>query len=46
MIQSFGDKDTEALFNRERVKKIPPDLLQRNRSKLLIINAAVITDYH
>ena len=40
MIQSFGDKDTEALFNRERVKKIPQDLYQRARSKLLIIHAA------
>ena len=40
MIQSFGDKDTEALFNRERVKKLSPDLLQRSRSKLLIIHAA------
>ena len=40
MIQSFGDKDTELLFNRERVKKLPPDLYHRARSKLLIINAA------
>jgi len=40
MIQSFGDKDTEALFNRERVKKLPPELLQRGRNKLLIIHAA------
>ena len=40
MILTFGDKDTEALFNREKVKKIPPALLQRSRSKLLIIHAA------
>ena len=40
MIQSFGDKDTEALFNRKRIKKLPPDLSQRARSKLLIIHAA------
>jgi len=40
MIQSFGDRDTELLFNRERIKKLHPDLLQRARSKLLIINAA------
>ena len=40
MILSFGDKDTEALFNRERVKKLPLELLQRARSKLLIIHAA------
>jgi len=40
MIQSFGDRDTEALFNRERIRKLHPDLMQRARSKLLIINAA------
>jgi len=40
MIQSFGDRDTELLFNRERIKKLHPDLLQRARRKLLIINAA------
>ena len=40
MIQSFGDKETEALFNRESIKKLPHDLYQRARSKLLIINAA------
>ena len=40
MILSFGDRDTELLFHRERVKKLPPDILQRARSKLLIINAA------
>ena len=40
MILNFGDKDTEALFNRERIKKLPTDLLQRGRSKLLIIHAA------
>ena len=40
MIQSFGDKDTESLFYRERIKKLPRELLQRGRSKLLIIHAA------
>ena len=40
MILSFGDRDTELLFNRERIKKIHPDLFQRARNKLLIINAA------
>ncbi|MCL2264553.1 MAG: type II toxin-antitoxin system RelE/ParE family toxin [Treponema sp.] len=41
MIQSFGDKDTEMLFNRERIKKLPPDLYHRARSMLLIIHAAI-----
>ena len=40
MILSFGDKDTELLFNRERVKKLPHDISIRARNKLLIINAA------
>jgi proteic killer suppression protein len=40
MILSFGDRDTELLFKRERVKKLPPDILQRARGKLLIIHAA------
>ena len=40
MIQNFGDKETESLFNRERVKKYPPELEQRFRNKLLIIHAA------
>jgi len=44
VIQSFGDSDTEALFNRERNKKLHPDLLVRARSKLLIIHAAVDED--
>ena len=40
MIQSFGDKDTESLFNREWIKKLPPALFHRARSKLLVIHAA------
>ena len=40
MILSFGDKDTERLFNRERIEKLSPVLSHRSRSKLLIIHAA------
>ena len=40
MIQSFGDKDTERLFKRDKIKKLHPDLWQRARNKLLIIHAA------
>ena len=40
MIMSFGDKDTERLFYREKIKKLSPALWQRGRSKLLIIHAA------
>jgi proteic killer suppression protein len=44
VIQSFGDRDTEALFYRERIRKLHPDLFHRARSKLLIIHAAVSED--
>ena len=40
MIQSFGDKETELLFKRVKIKKLPPNLFQRARNKLLIIHAA------
>ena len=40
MIQSFGDKETELLFKREKIRKLPSNLLQRARNKLLIIHAA------
>jgi proteic killer suppression protein len=40
VIQSFGDRDTELLFRRERIKRLPPDIHQRARNKLLIIDAA------
>ena len=40
MIQSFGSKETELLFNRERIKKLSVNLFHRARSKLLIIHAA------
>jgi proteic killer suppression protein len=41
MILNFEDKDTELLFNREQINKLPPALYQRARNKLLIIHAAV-----
>ncbi len=40
MIRSFGDKETERLFRREPVKKIPLPLQQRALRKLLILDAA------
>jgi proteic killer suppression protein len=40
VIQSFGDRDTELLFRRERIRKLPQDIQQRARNKLLIIHAA------
>jgi len=40
VIISFGDKDTELLFNRVRVRKLPLEISLCARNKLLIINAA------
>ncbi len=38
MIFSFGSKDTEKIWNRERVKKIPMDIQQIGRRKLRMLN--------
>lgn len=40
MIKSFSDKSTEALFNRQRVKKLPSTILKIAYRKLLIIDSA------
>lgn len=38
MIKSFADKTTEALFNRERVSKLPPSILKVGYRKLVLID--------
>ena len=38
MIVSFGSKDTEKIWNGERVKKIPVEIQQIGRGKLRMIN--------
>ncbi|MBN1184801.1 MAG: type II toxin-antitoxin system RelE/ParE family toxin [Bacteroidales bacterium] len=38
MIVSFGSKDTEKIWNGERVKKIPNEIQQIGRRKLRMIN--------
>ena len=40
MIQSFRDKDTEALFKRCRSRKYPPDIQRTALRKLWMIDAA------
>jgi len=40
MIRTFGDKETERLFQREPVKKLPPPVRQRALRKLLLLDAA------
>ena len=44
MIRSFRDKETERLFRREPVKKIPLLVQQRALRKLLILDAAESAD--
>ncbi|MEX2212628.1 MAG: type II toxin-antitoxin system RelE/ParE family toxin [Phycisphaeraceae bacterium] len=45
MIASFGDRDTEALFRRERVKRIDPPIQRTGLRKLRYLNnAATLQD--
>ena len=41
MIASFADRDTERLFNRERVRRFPSTLHGVMRRKLLLLDAAL-----
>jgi len=40
MIKSFGDSETEKVFNREFSRKLPPDIQQSARRKLELLNVA------
>ncbi|HEX2680089.1 MAG TPA: type II toxin-antitoxin system RelE/ParE family toxin [Candidatus Dormibacteraeota bacterium] len=44
MIRSFRDKDTERLFHREPVKKLPPTILRVALRKLVQLDAATTLD--
>jgi len=44
MIQSFGDQETEKIFNQERSRRLPQDIQKRALIKLLMIDAAVSED--
>jgi toxin HigB-1 len=41
MIRSFKSKETEKIFNRERSRKLPPDMQQVALRKLRMLNRAV-----
>jgi toxin HigB-1 len=41
MIRSFADRETERLFNRERVKKIPANIQRVALRKLRMLNRSV-----
>lgn len=40
MIVSFGSKETEMIWNGDRVKKFPPEIQQIGRRKLRMLNNA------
>ncbi|MHC4431503.1 MAG: type II toxin-antitoxin system RelE/ParE family toxin [Planctomycetota bacterium] len=40
MIRSFRDRETERVFNRLPVRRLPSDIKRAARRKLLILNAA------
>ena len=44
MIKSFGDRDTERLFNRERVRRYPAELQRTMLRKLVAVDAAESLD--
>ncbi len=44
MIQSFADKETEKIWNRERSSKLPPDIQERALRKLRELAAATMLD--
>ena len=40
MIKTFGNKETEKLFQREVSRSFPPEIIRKARSKLEILDAA------
>ena len=44
MIKTFGDSETEKIWNGKKSPRLPPDIYKRAFSKLLIINSAECED--
>ena len=44
MIRSFRDRETEKVFERERSRRLPPDVQRRAHRKLLLLDAAEALD--
>lgn len=40
MIRSFGDRETEKVFRRERTRKLAPDVQRMAQRKLAVLDAA------
>ena len=41
MILSFGSKDTEKIWNGERIKRLPSEIQQAGRRKLRMLNNSI-----
>ena len=44
MIRTWADDETEKVFNRQRSRKLPPDLQRVALRKLLMLDAATMLD--
>ena len=44
VIRSFRDRETERVFERERARRLPPDVQRRAHRKLLLLDAAEALD--
>lgn len=44
MISNFADRETERIWNGQRSRKLPPDIQQRARAKLIMLEAAESLD--
>ena len=44
MIRSFRDRETERVFERERSRRLPPDVQRRAHRKMLLLDAAEALD--
>ena len=44
MIKTFGDSETEKIWDGRKSSRLPPDIHKRTFSKLLIINSAECED--
>ncbi|MSP92534.1 MAG: plasmid maintenance system killer [Myxococcales bacterium] len=44
MIRSFADTETEKLFRRERIRRLPPDIQRTALRKLVQLDAAITLD--
>jgi proteic killer suppression protein len=44
VIRSFRDRETEKVFERERSRRLPPDVQRRAHRKMLLLDAAEVLD--